>query len=93
MVYIGLFLSTFFFVFLAVFQQQNVIHRHYKSAVVTSMLIAVAQFVMITSVVASDWYGVLAMGFGGAGAVTLSMYSHGRIFKRKEKCQTIPYKH
>ncbi len=78
---VSLFLSTFIFVFLAAFQQQNVIHKHYKAAAITSFCIAVAQYWLITAVVASGWYGVIWMGLGGAIAVTLAMRFHKRVIE------------
>ncbi len=75
----NLFLSTFATVFLLGFQQQNVTGKHYVLAGITSMLIAFAQYSMISGVAhGGSW---LLMGLGGALGVTASMWSHGRIVR------------
>ena len=79
-----LFISTFFAVFLLAFQQQNVVHGHYKSAAGTAFLIAIAQFAMFKGVIAASWIGVLEMGFGGALGVTASMFVHRKLLRREK---------
>jgi len=78
-----LFISTFAAVFLLSFQQQNVVGGHFFYAAITSMLIAAAQFAMFKGVIASDLIGVLYMGTGGAVGVTLSMFVHRKVIKKK----------
>lgn len=79
-----LFVSTFGMVFLMAFQQQNVIHGHFKAAFMTSFLIALAQFVLYKGVIAADYWGILEMGLGGGLGVTLSMMLHRKWRKRSE---------
>ena len=75
------FISTFFTVGLLGFQQQNVVHGHYWTAAYTSMAIAAAQYVMITSVAAGgNW---VLMGIGGAAGVTSSMFIHRKYMPKK----------
>jgi len=72
-------ISTFFTVGLLGFQQQNVQHGWYWWAAITSMAIAGAQYVMITSVAhGGSW---ILMGIGGAAGVTASMAIHRRMRK------------
>lgn len=73
-----LLLTTFVGVFLLGWQQQNVIHLNYKLAALTSMCIALTQFIMFKSVMLADWTGVLYMGAGGSMGITLSMYLHSK---------------
>ncbi len=73
-------ISTFFTVGLLGFQQQNVTHGWYWWAAVTSMAIAAAQYVMITSVAHGG--SCILMGLGGAMGVTASMFIHKRMRDR-----------
>lgn len=77
-----LFISTFFAVFLLGFQQQNVIHGHYRWAAVTSFAIAGFQFLMIKAAVAGSGWDFIQMGAGGALAITASMYAHRRWVRK-----------
>jgi hypothetical protein len=74
-------ISTFFTVGLLGFQQQNVHHEKYWLAAITSVAIAGAQYVMISSVAnGGNW---LLMGLGGAAGVTSSMVIHRRYVRKK----------
>lgn len=75
-------LSTFLTVFLLAFQQQNVQHGLYLAAAGTSVAIAAAQYVMISSVIqGGSW---ILMGLGGAAGVTLSMLIHRKYMGKKK---------
>lgn len=75
-------ISTFFTVFLLSFQQQNVVHGHYWAAAGTSVAIAAAQYVMISSVIhGGSW---ILMGIGGAIGVTSSMLVHRKYMGKKK---------
>ena len=74
-------ISTFFTVFLLAFQQQNVTHGYYYWAASTSVAIAGAQYVMISSVASGGSW--LLMGIGGAVGVTASMATHRKWMKKK----------
>ncbi len=80
-----LFISSFFTVYLLAFQQQNVTHDHYGLAAVTSFAIAAAQFFMIKAVSNGAWHELFLMGIGGALGVTLSMFTHKKLIKKKGK--------
>jgi len=80
-----LFFTTFIGVFLLGWQQQNVTHLNYKLAALTSMCIALTQFLMFKAVMVSDYIGVLYMGVGGSMGITLSMYLHSRWRKGNVK--------
>ena len=71
--------SSYLTVFLLVFQQQNVVHRRYLWATLTSLAITVSQFVLIKSVSASDSWEILYMAAGGVLGVLSSMYIHPRL--------------
>jgi glycopeptide antibiotics resistance protein len=80
-----LFISAYIGIFLLGFQQQNVIHGHYKLAAVTSFSIAVTQYLIINGVVAGDWTAVIQLGLGGSLGIMSSMYAHRRFVKRGDK--------
>ena len=80
---IVLLFATMFLVFLRAFQTQNVIHKHYISAVGTSYLMAIGEVAMVLYVVEIGWSAIPWIGTGGAIGVTLSMYLHGKCFKGK----------
>jgi len=80
---IVLLFATMFLVFLRAFQTQNVIHKHYVSAVGTSYLMAIGEVAMVLYVVEIGWSAIPWIGTGGAIGVTLSMYLHGKCFKGK----------
>ena len=76
-----LMLSTFVLVFLRAFQTQNVIHRHYYFAGVTSFLMAGAEVAVVLGVVSSGWAAVPWIGAGGALGVTTSMFLHKKYLQ------------
>jgi len=80
---IVLLFATMFLVFLRAFQTQNVIHKHYMTAVGTSYLMAIGEVAMVLYVVEIGWSAIPWIGTGGAIGVTLSMYLHGKCFKGK----------
>ena len=75
--------TTFLMVFLLAFQTQNVMHKLYFNAAMTSMAIAVAQFVTIREVISGEWWSVLGMGIGGACGVTLSIFIHTKYIRKE----------
>lgn len=78
-----LLISTMFLVFLRAFQTQNVIHKHYISAIGTSYLMALGEVAIVLYVVEVGWPAVPWIGTGGAIGVTLSMYVHNKCFKKE----------
>jgi hypothetical protein len=77
--------ASFCLVFLKAFQNQNVIHSNYKSAIFTSFLIAMAEIAVILSAVKYGWDSVFPIGLGGAFGVVLAMLLHKKLFKRECK--------
>jgi len=75
--------ATMLLVFLRAFQTQNVIHKHYLSAVGTSYLMAIGEVTLVLMVVEIGWTAIPWIGTGGALGVTLSMYVHSRCFKKE----------
>ncbi len=75
-----IFLAAFTTVFLLVFQQQNVVHKLYLWAVLTSFGITLGQ-VYVIKVIAdnSDLTSIFLMMGGGAAGVVASMFLHGRL--------------
>ena len=67
---------TFALVFLRAFQQQNVIHRYFGLAALTSYGIAAAEVGLVLAVVDSGWPAVPWIGTGGALGVTAAMAAH-----------------
>ena len=77
-----LFLASFVTVFLLVFQQQNVIHRLYFWAVITSFGITLGQVYIIRGIAGDDSFVSVAMMMaGGAVGVVASMFLHGRLVR------------
>lgn len=79
---LALFLSAFVTVFALVFQQQNVIHRHFPAAIVTSFIICAAQIYLWRTLPGAGASEVIATLMGGPLGVTASMWAHPRILKR-----------
>jgi len=71
-----------FLVFLRAFQTQNVIHRHYVPAILTSYLMAIGEVAVVLYVVEIGWTAIPWIGTGGAIGVTLSMYIHNKWFNK-----------
>ena len=82
--------SAFATVFLLVFQQQNVIHRKYLWAAITSVGITLSQVMVIKGVAQSgSWVEVAALAVGGVAGVLSSMFIHGRLvewYGRQQAC-------
>ncbi len=81
-----LMVSAFATVFLLVFQQQNVTHRQYTLAAITSALITITQFAVIKGVADGSLVDMAYMIVGGMLGVLASMKTHEgmiRWFQRK----------
>lgn len=81
---LGVMFAVFCLVALRAFQQQNVIHKYYLWAMVTSYGIAFAEIALIINVVSMGWAAGWWVGTGGALGVVTAMYVHKR-FVQKEK--------
>lgn len=80
-----LFFSSFVFVFLRAFQQQNVIHKKYQWVLPISYALCAAEYLIITTAVKMG-YGfviVLVGGSGGGLGCVCSMWVHGWLLHRK----------
>lgn len=73
--------AVFCLVMLRSIQQQNIIHRLYKWAVITSYGIAYAEITLILYVVKQGWAAGLWVGTGGALGVCAAMYIHKRFIQ------------
>lgn len=77
-----LFFASLITVFLLVFQQQNVTHKLYMWAVITSFGITLGQVFVIRGIsIDSSYFNVMSMMGGGALGVVLSMLAHERLVK------------
>ncbi|QXP44085.1 putative transmembrane protein [Stappia phage SI01] len=73
--------STFFAVFLKIFQQKNVIGGHKAAMAITSYGIAAFEVATITLIINVGWWAILASGTGGALACLFAIRLHDAIFK------------
>ncbi len=75
-----LFLAAFATVFLLVFQQQNITHKYYVWAVLTSFGITLGQIFIIHGIAAdTNIVNVTMMMLGGGTGVVASMFLHERL--------------
>lgn len=84
MIEFALFASAFTTVFALGFQQQNVIHRHFKSAAITSFAIGASQIFLWRTLPGADATQIIATLMGGPAGITAAMYLHPKILKRKK---------
>lgn len=78
-------LSSFAIVFLRGIQQQNVIHKNYGLAALTSYGLAICEVAVLLIVVDKGWSAVPFVGTGGALGVTAAMWTHGRYLSKPAK--------
>lgn len=89
MTHLLLFSANFGFIFLKAFQSRNVAHLHYWSVVPLSLLLAMSEVFMISTIAilgiqsTLDWHHVVALAIGGGIGCMLSMYTHDKIHTRK----------
>lgn len=79
---LALFLSAFFTVFLLVFQQQNVIHRHRGWGTLTSLAIGTAQLTLWRYVPEATIPQLAAALIGGPVGFNAALWAHPLIVKR-----------
>ncbi len=77
-----LFAAAFVTVFALGFQQQNVIGRHYVSAMLTSVVIGSAQIFLWRVVPVATAGEILATLAGGPVGIVAAMYAHPRLARR-----------
>jgi len=75
-------LAIFCLVALRSFQQQNVIHKYYWWAIITSYGIAFSEIALILYVVQIGWPAFWWVGTGGALGVTFAMYAHKKYIQK-----------
>lgn len=78
-----LFSSSFFTVFALGFQQQNVIGRHYVSAMITSFVISGSQIYLWRVVPGASASEIAAAIFGGPCGIAAAMFLHPRLLRKK----------
>lgn len=83
MIELAFFASAFTTVFALGFQQQNVIHRHFKSAAITSFAIGSCQIFLWRHMPAADAVQIAATLLGGPAGITAAMWLHPKLLKRK----------
>lgn len=83
--YLLIFLSSFFFIFLKSFQQLNVVKKQYWWIVPTSMLMAFVEVFVVATTAKNGWQWMLVILIGlGSGLGSLSAtWLHSRHFKEK----------
>jgi len=78
----GLLFVTAALVFLRAFQGQNVVHGHYKAAIITSYVMAIAEVLLVLYVVDGGVKTIPWIGTGGAIGVVAGMYFHRRYLQK-----------
>lgn len=78
-----LFGSAFTTVFALGFQQQNVIHRHFRSAALTSFAIGASQIYLWRTLPDANWSEIISTLMGGPVGIIAAMWLHPKLLKRK----------
>lgn len=82
---LALFASAFGTVFALGFQQQNVIHRHYVAAALTSFVIGACQIYLWRTLPGSDTSEIVATLLGGPVGIVAAMWAHPLLLKRRAR--------
>lgn len=80
---LALFASAFGTVFSLGFQQQNVIHRHYTAAALTSFVIGACQIYLWRTLPDSSASEIIATLLGGPVGIVAAMVAHPILFRKK----------
>lgn len=80
---LALFASAFGTVFSLGFQQQNVIHRHFVSAALTSFVIGACQIFLWRTLPDASASEIAATLLGGPIGIITAMWAHPIIIKRR----------
>lgn len=80
---LALFASAFGTVFSLGFQQQNVIHRHYVAAALTSFVIGACQIYLWRTLPDSSASEIIATLLGGPVGIVAAMVAHPIMFRRR----------
>ena len=84
---LALFLAAFTTVFSLGFQQQNVVHGHYRAAFLTSFIIGGSQIVLWRFVPDASLSQIAATLAGGPLGIVASMAVHRRYMRRPPHAQ------
>lgn len=84
---LALFLAAFTTVFSLGFQQQNVVHGHYRAAFLTSFIIGGSQIVLWRFVPDASLSQIAATLAGGPLGIVASMAVHRRYMQRPHHAQ------
>jgi len=82
---LALFAAAFATVFSLGFQQQNVVHGHYRAAFLTSFIIGGSQIVLWRFVPDASASQIAATLLGGPFGIVASMATHKKFMRRKPK--------
>lgn len=80
---LALFASAFGTVFSLGFQQQNVIHRHFTAAALTSFVIGACQIYLWRTLPDSSTSEIIATLLGGPVGIVAAMAAHPILFRKK----------
>lgn len=80
---LALFASAFGTVFSLGFQQQNVIHRHFVSAALTSFVIGACQIFLWRTLPDANSQQIIATMLGGPVGIVAAMWAHPVLLKRR----------
>jgi hypothetical protein len=81
---LALFGSAFVTVFSLGFQQQNVIHRHFVAAAMTSFAIGASQIYLWRTLPGSGASEIVATLLGGPVGIVAAMWAHPLMLKRRQ---------
>ena len=79
---LSLIIATFILLALRAFQSQNVIHRYFGHAVITSFAMAFAEVTVIVNVVNAGIDSAIFVGLGGAFGVVFAMWVHPKFIQK-----------
>lgn len=80
---LALFASAFGTVFSLGFQQQNVVHRHFRAAALTSFVIGACQIFLWRTLPDAGTSEIVATLLGGPVGIIAAMWTHPLILKRR----------
>lgn len=79
---LALFGSAFGTVFALGFQQQNVIHRHFRAAALTSLVIGACQIYLWRTLPGASASEIIATLAGGPVGIVAAMWAHPMLLRR-----------
>lgn len=85
---LALFASAFGTVFALGFQQQNVVHRHFRAAALTSLVIGACQIYLWRTLPESNASEIAATLLGGPVGILAAMWLHPILLKRAHADRT-----